>query len=113
MLQEAADELNAGDAHCLVLARVLGRIAVTYAQGYVLAVDGDDALVADGRAVGVARQIVEHSAGPGQRCLGIHHPGLGPQALHALAALAWIGPIAPEQPVYLIRLQRRSELARA
>ena len=48
-----------------------------------LVIDADDALVGDGHAVRVARQIVQHHLGSGQRCLGVDHPVVTLELLQA------------------------------
>ena len=70
MLQEASDEVLAVDQDGALAAVVVG----ANAQAHTLAIDADDALVGDGHAVRVARQVVQHHLGPGQRRLGVDHP---------------------------------------
>ena len=54
-----------------------------HAQPHPLGIDADDALVGDGHAVRVARQVVQHQLGAGQRRLGIDHPVVTHELLRA------------------------------
>jgi hypothetical protein len=84
MLQEAGDEALAVDADRALAARVVG----AHPQEHLAALDAHQALVADGRAVRVARQIVQHRRRPGQRRLRVDQPVVAAQGLQPLASMA-------------------------
>ncbi len=71
--QEAADELVGGQRHRLVSARSVDAV-VLVSEGDPALVGFDEAVVGDGDAVGVARQIGEDGLGPAERLLGVDHP---------------------------------------
>ncbi len=75
--QEAADKLVCCQRHDLLPVRAVASI-VLEAQGDALPVERDQAPVRDGNAVGVTRQIGEHSFGTSERRLGIDDPSLLP-----------------------------------
>ena len=68
------------------MVRLPPRVVGAHAQQHLVAGDGHQALVADGRAVRVARQVVQHRRRSGQRRLGVDHPVVAAQRLHALRA---------------------------
>ena len=70
MLHEAGDERLAIDQRRALAAAIVS----ANSQAHALGVDADDTFVGDGHAVRVARQIVQHHLGSGQRRLRIHHP---------------------------------------
>ena len=70
---EAADELRRRQRHGLVAVGAFDAIVLVL-EGDAVLVDGDQAAVGDGDAVGVARQIGQHSLGPGERSLGVDVP---------------------------------------
>ena len=71
--QEAADELVGGQRHRLVSARPVDAV-VLVSEGDAALVGLDEAVIRDGDAVGVARQIGEYGLGPAERLLGVDHP---------------------------------------
>ena len=71
MQQEAANELVGVEAHHLDPVAV-GVVAPPEAN--VLAVEVDEAMVADGDLVGVAPEIGQHLPGAGERGLAVEHP---------------------------------------
>ena len=71
--EEAADGLVGGQGHELVAVWAFGAVILPL-EGDALVVEGDEAAVSDGDAVGVARQVGEHGLGPGEGPLGVDHP---------------------------------------
>jgi hypothetical protein len=68
--QEASDELDARDRH----GPLLSRGAVLPPEFDLLVIDGDDALVGDGDAVGVASQILQDLGWATEGWLGVDDP---------------------------------------
>src|SRR5260221_11882574 len=60
--EEAADELVCGERHALVSIAALDAVVLPL-EGNAVLVEGDQATVGDGNAVGVTRQIGEHRLG--------------------------------------------------
>ena len=73
MQQEAADKLNAAERHHLHPLLPLGAI-IFVTEGDAVLVDGDQAAVADGDAVGVAAQIGQDRIRSGEGSLGVDMP---------------------------------------
>lgn len=71
--QEAADELVGGERHDLLAVGAVAAI-ILVAEGDAGWPDGEQPLVGDGDAVGVAREIGEHRLGAGEGWLGVDHP---------------------------------------
>ena len=71
--EEAADELVARQRHDLVPLAAFDAVVLP-PEGDAVVVEGDQAAVGDGDAVGVAREIGEHRLGPGERALGSRRP---------------------------------------
>ena len=97
--QEAADELAGGESHRLVSARPVDAVVLVF-EGDAALVGLDEAVIRDGDAVGVARQIGEHGLGPAEWLLGVDHPlGLA-QRLEMGAESGSIGesPMIGEEP---------------
>ena len=70
VLQEEADELFGGDGHHLA-----NRVAVVGPGKRDLAVlKGQEALIADGDAVGIAAEILQHARRSAEGGLGVHDP---------------------------------------
>lgn len=69
----APHELHPAERHGLVAAPVL---VVLVLEGDRPLIDGEDAPVSDGNAVGVAREVLQRAFGTADRRLGIDHPGL-------------------------------------
>ena len=76
MQQESAQELMCGNSHDLVLAAVC---IVSPAEGDMIVLEGDETMVGDGHAMGVAGQIVENMFGAAERWLGVYDPVLPEQ----------------------------------
>lgn len=70
---EAAQQLVEGKGHGLALV-VVGVVLVGEGDGAGVFVDLEDAPIADGDAVRVARQVSEHLGGTAEGALGIHVP---------------------------------------
>ena len=73
MQQEAAHELRHRQGHRLVAAAALGPVVLEL-EGDPFLVEGDQAAVGDGHAVGVASEVSEHRLRSGEGALGIDHP---------------------------------------
>ena len=69
--QEAADELLGGERHCAELVALAG---VTPVEADVAVLDGQDSVVGECHAVGVATDIVEDLGGSVEGRLGIDDP---------------------------------------
>ena len=93
MLQEAGDECLAIDQRRALAAVIVSANSQAHSRG----INADEAFVGDGHAVGVARQVVQHHLGAGQRRLCIHHPVVPREFLHPRLA----------QPVCVRRIQRQ------
>ena len=86
VLHQPADELGArqaghpaarlGRALRLAAARRWPAAVHPGSEAHLIAADAQQSLVADGGAVGVAAQVVQHRRRPGQRRLGVDHPRL-------------------------------------
>ena len=70
MQHEPAHELRAVQPDAPLAAMVIG----PYRERHCALADGADALIADGRAVRVAAQILQHQGRATQRRLGVNHP---------------------------------------
>ena len=71
--QEAADELAGGEGHQLAPGLALGAVVLP-AEGDAALVEGDQAAVGDGDAVGVAGEVGQDRLGAGEGALGVDHP---------------------------------------
>ena len=71
--QEAADELLGGERHDLLPFGIVAAV-VLVTEGDASLVEGDEAPVRNGDAVGIARQVSEHRLRSGKGGLGIDHP---------------------------------------
>src|ERR1700730_2849568 len=71
--QEAAQELVDGEGHELLLVVVSG---IAPAKGDLAIGEGDQAMVGDGHAMGVAAQILQHVLGATERTFQVDHPVL-------------------------------------
>jgi hypothetical protein len=49
-------------------------LSISIAKGHLTVLEGEEAFVADGDAVGVAAQVAQHLCGTGQRRLGVDDP---------------------------------------
>ncbi len=73
MDEKAPDELGRGQGHGLVAITALGAIVFPL-EGDATLIAGNEAAVADGDPMGVARQVSKYGLGSGERSLGIDHP---------------------------------------
>src|SRR6266478_6072165 len=73
MNEEAADELVGWQRHYLGLVASLGPVVFPF-EGDAGLVEGDEAGIGDGDAMGVAGEIGEHRLGAAERALGIDNP---------------------------------------
>src|SRR5271154_4590097 len=71
--EEAADELVCGERHSLLTVAALDAVILP-SEGDAVLVEGDQAAVGDGDAVGIARQIGQHGLWTAERTLGIDDP---------------------------------------
>ena len=71
--EEAADELVGGERHALLAVAALDAVILP-SEGDAVLVEGDQAAVGDGDAVGIARQIGQHGLWTAERTLGIDDP---------------------------------------
>ena len=71
--EESADELVCGECHALVSIAALDAVILPL-EGDALLVEGDQATVCDGNAVGVTRQIGQHCLRSTEWALGIDDP---------------------------------------
>src|SRR6266702_3395313 len=73
MEQESPDELICGKAHHLMLFGALEPV-VFIAEGDLIVVDVEQALVGEGYAMGIAAEVFDHLLRAAERGLGIDHP---------------------------------------
>ena len=79
MLAEAAEELACAECHDALLVAV----GVLFpSEAYAVTVEAEQALVADGDAVGIAAEIAQHANGITEGRLGIDHPVILEQSTH-------------------------------
>src|SRR6266436_5796728 len=71
--EEAANELVGGERDALVSIAALDAVVLPL-EGDALLVEGDQAAVGDGNAVGVTRKIGQHRLGPTERALCVDDP---------------------------------------
>jgi len=71
MLAEAAQELGCGECHDALPVAV--RIVLP-SEAYVLTIEAEQALIADGDAVSIAAEIAQHASGITEGRLGVDHP---------------------------------------
>ena len=108
MQQKAAHEFRSRQLDDAFAAVGIG----AHPQADVRVVDAHDALVGEGGAVGVARQIVEHLCRSTQRRLRVHHPRVFIQLPAALPPLRVGSRRVARQCLLLMRLlQGGHELA--
>ena len=88
--QETAQELMSGNSHDLLLAAVS---IVSPAERDVLVLEGHEALVGDGHAMGIAGQVVEHMVGAAKGWLGVDHPVLPEQLPEEVGEAAGSGQV--------------------
>jgi len=79
MLAEAAQELGSGESHDALLIAVS---IVFPSKAHAVTIEVEQALVADGHAVGIAAEIAQHVSRPTQCGLGIDHPVILEQGAH-------------------------------
>ena len=73
MLAKAAQELGSGESHDALLIAVS---IVSPSEGHAMTIEAEQALVADGDAMGIAAQIAQHAIGFAKSGLGIDDPVL-------------------------------------
>ena len=78
--QEAADELVRIEGHDAVAGLAFAPVIFVF-EADTLAIEGDEAGIGDGDAVGIAGEIGEHGIGTGEGTLGIDNPLHGRRGL--------------------------------
>ena len=73
MLAKAAQELGSGESHDALL---IAMSIVSPSEGHVMTIEAEQALIADGHAMGVAAEIAQHATGFTKSGLGIDDPVL-------------------------------------
>ncbi len=73
MDEEAADEFAGGQRHRLVAGRAVEAIVLVL-EGDAVLVDGYEAAIGDGHAVGVAGEIAQDLLGSSERSFAVDHP---------------------------------------
>ena len=73
MQQEAADKLVRIERHDAVTSPSVAPVIFPF-EADMLCIEGDEARIGDGDAVGVAGEIGEHLVGPGKGTFGVDHP---------------------------------------
>ncbi len=71
--QESADELVRAERHAFVSIAALDAVVLPL-EGDAVLIEGDQAAVGDGDAVGIARQIGQHRLGSAERALCVDDP---------------------------------------
>jgi hypothetical protein len=71
MLAEAAQELACGERHDALL---VAMCIVSPSEANVVTIEAEQALIADGDAMGIAAEIAQHANGISEGRLGIDHP---------------------------------------
>src|SRR5215468_2700832 len=71
--QEAPDELVGAERHCAVPRRSVAAV-ILVAEGHATLIEGNEATVRDGDAMGVAGEIGKHCFWPGEGRLGVDEP---------------------------------------
>jgi len=104
MEQEAAEELGRGEVHRLHAVTV-GVVAPAESDDAV--VQGEEAVVAEGDAVGVAAEVGEHLRGAAEGGLGVDDPGRAAQSAQEIADVEIGGQSLTRDGV----LERREDLA--
>lgn len=79
MLAEAAQELACRERHDALLVAVR---VVFPSEAYVVTIEAEQALVADGDAMSIAAEIAQHANGISEGRLGINHPVVLEQRAH-------------------------------
>jgi hypothetical protein len=71
--EEAADEIVRAERHAFVSIAALDAIVLPL-ESDILLIEGDQAAVGDGNAVGIARKISQHGLGSAERALCVDDP---------------------------------------
>ena len=103
--KEAPQELGGGECHLALFAAVG---VILPAKGDALLVEGQQAMIGNGHAMGVAAEIAQHLHGPAEGRLGIDDPVVAVQATEEFCELLWIGESGggPAQQSWLRRCRR-------
>ena len=88
MEQEAAQELMGRYCHDFLLAAMC---VVSPEEGDSIILEGDEAMVGDGHAMGVAGQIAQHMLWSSERRLGVDHPVVREQPPEELTKAVLVG----------------------
>ena len=71
MLAKAAQELGGGESHDALFIAVS---IVFPSKAHAVTIEAEQALIADGHAVGIPAEVAQHVAGSTESGLGINHP---------------------------------------
>ena len=71
MLAKAAQELDSGESHDALF---IAMSIVFPSEAHAVPIEAEQALVADGHAVGIAAEIAQYVSGSAKSGLGIDHP---------------------------------------
>ena len=71
MLAKAAQELDSGERHDALF---IAMSVVFPSERHAVPIEAEQALIADGHAVGIAAEIAQHVSGSTKSGLGIDHP---------------------------------------
>ena len=85
--QEAADELVGGNGHRALLVSVS---VVPPAECDVVAIEGEQSMIGDGDAMGVAAEITQHLLGAAEGGFGIDDPVLPKQRSQECGEAVWV-----------------------
>ena len=86
--EETPQELRGGKSHLALLATVG---IVLPAKGDALLIEGQQAMIGNGHAMGVAAEIAQYLHGPTEGRLGINDPVVAVQTAHEFCELLRIG----------------------
>lgn len=87
VLAEAAQELDAGYGHLPLLVPVR---VILPAERDLVTVEGQQAVIADGDAMGVPPEVTKHAAGRPQRRFRVYDPLLTKECIEEVGESAWL-----------------------
>src|SRR5206468_8880745 len=88
MQKESAQELGGGKGHCAGLATVG---VILPAESHALLLEGQQAMIGKGHAVGIATEVAQHLHRTAESGLGIDHPVVAVEAADQLRELPGVG----------------------
>jgi len=86
--QESAQKLFCGNRHDLLFAAM--RIILPAKRDSII-LEGDESMVGDRDAMGIARQVVQNMLRTAERRLGVHDPVLSEKLPEKTTETAWLG----------------------